>query len=189
MKELFSYDKSLHTRWSSPENWTGAVAAGGQAGSGRKGSPFFTLRAGESKVLAEVTGQSGTLRRIWMTLRNRSSIFLRGLRLEIFWDGTATPAVSVPVGDFFGHVGGRMVLFENALFSSAEGRSFCCLVPMPFRSGMKVVLHNDTDRHQSMVFYDVNYRLGDVHDETSMYFHASFHHENPTTLGRDFEHC
>jgi hypothetical protein len=57
---------------------------------------------------------------------------LRSLRLEMFWDGAGKPAVSVPFGDFFGAALGQTVAFENALFSSPEGRSFNTIVPMPF---------------------------------------------------------
>jgi hypothetical protein len=40
-----------------------------------------------------------------------------------------TPAVQAPFGDFFCHSLGQMVTFENACFSSPEGRSFNCVVP------------------------------------------------------------
>ena len=42
------------------------------------------------------------VRRIWMTLNDRSPTMLRGLRLDMYWDGAKTPAVSAPLGDFFG---------------------------------------------------------------------------------------
>jgi hypothetical protein len=50
-----------------------------------------------SKTLAEVQGTSGIVRRIWLTIANRSPEWLRGVRLDIYWDGAATPAVSAPL--------------------------------------------------------------------------------------------
>ena len=70
-----------------------------------------------------------------MTIEDRSPEALRGLKLEIFWDGAATPAVSVPLGDFFLHGAGEMVPMETALLASPEGRSFVSYMPMPFRHG------------------------------------------------------
>jgi len=145
------------------------------------------LGAGESRTLAEVKAAPGVVRRIWMTLNDRSPKMLRGLRLEMFWDGATTPAVSAPVGDFFGIGLGRVVPFESALFSSPEGRSFNASVPMPFRKGMRIVLTNDTDTVQPQVFYDVDYTLGDRLPVDALYFHAHFRRENPTTLQRDYE--
>ena len=107
---------------------TGTVkkAGGGITNGGRKGSPSFRLKAGESKILAEASGTSGMIRRIWLTIDERTPEMLRGVKIEMYWDGASDPAVSAPLGDFFNHGLGQMSVFENALFSSPEGRSFNC---------------------------------------------------------------
>lgn len=87
---------SVQSRWASAENWLGAKGGGGQAGHGRKGSAFFALNAGEQKTLAEVTGSSGMVRRIWATIPDLSPEMLRSVSLDIDWDGASTPAVSAP---------------------------------------------------------------------------------------------
>lgn len=183
---LFAMPNGVQTRWASAENWLGEKGAAGQAGGGRKGSAWFALQAGEEKVLAAVNGTSGTVRRIWATISDRSAAMLRGLRLEIYWDGAATPAVAAPIGDFFGHVTGQCVAFEAALLSSPEGRSFNCCIPMPFRHGMKIVVRNDSGRDLANFFYDVNYTIGDDHGTDILYFHACWQRQNPTTLQQDY---
>ena len=47
------YDKphDVKTRWASAENWTGKKGGGGLSNGGRKGSPSFSLKAGQDKVL------------------------------------------------------------------------------------------------------------------------------------------
>ncbi|HTU65575.1 MAG TPA: glycoside hydrolase family 172 protein [Steroidobacteraceae bacterium] len=185
--ELYVVPDGVETRWASPENPGGERGQGGRENGGRKGAAFFVLKAGESRTLAQVEGGSGVVRRLWMTLNDRSPKMLRGLRLEMFWDGAAAPAVSAPVGDFFGVGLGRVVPFESALFSSPEGRSFNASVPMPFRKGMRIVLTNDTDAPQPQVYYDVDYTLGDKLPADAGYLHAYFRRENPTTLQRDYE--
>src|SRR5512142_2975554 len=82
---------NVETRWASPENPAGEKGQAGKANGGRKGSPSFPLPAGASRVLAEVSGTSGTVRRIWVTIENRSPKMLRGLRLDFYWDGAKTP--------------------------------------------------------------------------------------------------
>lgn len=142
--DLYVVPKGVVTRWASPENPTGEPGTGGQANGGRKGAAFFALQPGESRTLAEVTSGSGVVRRVWMTLDDRSPKMLRGLRLDMFWDGEKQPAVSAPIGDFFGIGLGRLVAFESALFSSPEGRSFTASVPMPFRTSALPMVRGST---------------------------------------------
>ena len=186
-KPLFEVPDGIQTRWASPENWDGEKGAGGQFKNGRKGSPCFRLPPGESRILAHAENTSGTIRRIWMTLDDRTPAMLRGMRIDMFWDGADQPAVSAPLGDFFGQGLGRNATFESALFSNPEGRSFNCCIPMPFRTGMKIIVTNESEVHLEMLFYDINYTLGDQHDENAMYFHAHWRRERPTTLLKDYE--
>jgi hypothetical protein len=184
---LYEIPEGVETRWASPENPTGEKGKGGQAAGGRKGSPTIAIKAGASATLAEARNTSGVVRRIWMTIPDRSPQMLRGLRLDIYWDGAARPAVSAPLGDFFGVGLGRMATFESALFSNPEGRSLNSVVPMPFKTSMKIVMTNESGRDLPELFYDVNYTLGDRHPANMLYFHAHWRRENPTTIQRDYE--
>jgi hypothetical protein len=105
----------------------------------------------------------------------------------MYWDGEEKPAVSAPLGDFFGHGLGRMATFESALFSSPEGRSFNCCVPMPFKKGMKIVATNETEYGCWAFFFEVDYTIGDRIGDEVMYFHAYWRRENPTTVKKDYE--
>jgi len=184
---LFRKMNGVTTRWASPENFDAARGAGAKTHEGRKGSANFPLAAGEGRTLLNIEGSSGTLRRMWFTLEDRSAEVLRGLRIDIFWDGGASPAVSVPFGDFFAQSLGRTGVFECALFSNPEGRSFNAVVPMPFRSACRVELTNESTVDIASIFYDINVTLGDSHDADVLYFHAHWHRANPTTLRDDFE--
>ena len=184
---LYEMPDGVETRWASPENPRGEKGRGGQANGGRKGSPTISIKAGASAVLAEAANTSGTVRRIWMTIPDRGPRMLRGLRIDMYWDGAARPAVSAPVGDFFGVGLGRMATFQSALFSNPEGRSFNSVVPMPFRTGMRIVMTNESGQDLPELFYDVDYTLGDRHPANVLYFHAHFRRENPTRLQQDYE--
>jgi hypothetical protein len=186
-QSLYIFPDKVETRWASPENPAGEKGQAGKANGGRKGSPAFPLAAGEQRVLAEVSGTSGTIRRIWITIDDRSPTMLRGLRLYFYWDGAKTPAVSAPFGDYFGVGLGQTATFQSALFSNPQGRSFVCYVPMPFKTGMKLVVTNDTDTDLRLFFYDVDYTIGDRHGEDTLYFHAYFNRQNPTKIQQDYE--
>jgi hypothetical protein len=184
---LYEIPEGVETRWASPENPTGKKGAAAQSMGGRKGAPTIAIKAGASAVLAEAQNTSGVVRRMWMTIPDRSPQMLRGLRIDIYWDGASRPAVSAPLGDFFGVGLGRMATFESALFSNPEGRSFNSVVPMPFKTGMRIVMTNESGRDLPELFYDVNYTLGDKHPANMLYFHAHWRRENPTVLQRDYE--
>ena len=184
---LYEIPDGVVTRWASPENPTGAKGRAASALGGRKGSPTIAIKAGQSVVLAEAQGTSGMVRRIWMTFWDRSPRMLRSLRLDVYWDGAKTPAVSAPLGDFFGVGLGRTLAFESALFSNPESRSFNSVVPMPFRRGMRIVLTNESDTDVPELFYDVNYTLGDRYPDGMLYFHAHWRRENPTRMKQDYE--
>lgn len=176
----------VETRWASFENPRGLKGAGGRENRGAKGHAFDRLKAGETKTLLNVQG-AGAVRRIWLTVRDRSPVMLRALRLEAFWDGAAEPAVSAPLGDFFGAILGRAVPFESELFADPEGRSFVCYVPMPFRTGARITISNDSTRDVPELFYDVDTTLTEKPDEEMLYFHARWRRERWTELGKDFE--
>ena len=185
--KLFKFEEGVVSRWASYENPDGAKGAGGTVRNGRKGAPWFTLNPGESRVLAHAENTSGVIRRIWITINDQTPETLRGLKLEMFWDGCDKPAVSVPFGDFFCVGLGKVATFKNALFSNPEGRNFSTYIPMPFKTGMKITVTNESSVLIKHFYYDIDYTLGDKFTEDTLYFHAYFNRENLTNLKKDFE--
>jgi hypothetical protein len=182
--ELFTYHADQQSRWISPENPTGAKGAGGLRNKGAKGHAFEPLKAGQSLTLANIMG-AGIIDRMWMTVQDRSPEALRSLKLEIFWDGAATPAVSVPLGDFFLEGAGEMAPLETALVASPEGRSFVSYIPMPFRKGARAVVTNEAGS-DNLIYFDVDYRAMPRLPGDALYFHAWWSRDRATTPGKDF---
>jgi hypothetical protein len=139
------------------ENPSGARGAGGAAHGGRKGAPLRRVAPGERVVLADLEGP-GTLRHVWMALPPGPPEALRALGLEVFYDGTAEPSVSVPCLDFFASPHGRPVAFDSALVSVHEGRGFNAYFPMPFRRGVRVEFSNGSPRPIPL-YYQIDYTL------------------------------
>ena len=183
---LFEKPRGVQTRWSSFENPTAGRDCAGLENKGAKGHAMDRLEAGKSKTLLDVKG-SGMIRRIWFTMMNRNPKMLRGMRLEMFWDGAEKPAVSCPFGDFFGVGLGRRTAFETPLFSDPEGRSFNCFIPMPFRKSARITLTNESDETEYAIYYDIDLLTQVEHSPETLYFHTSWRRESPNELGKDFD--
>jgi hypothetical protein len=183
-QELYEVPEGVATRWFSFENPGGRPGSGGQANEGRKGAATREVSPGDTVVLADVPGP-GVVRRIWLTVPGEPEI-LRGFVFRIYWDGQDWPSVEAPLQDFFGLPFARQVPFQSALFSNPEGRSFNCVVPMPFAERARIEIVNESPRKASL-YYDVDATLGDRLPARLGYLHARYRRENPTVPGRDFE--
>ena len=186
-RDLAKANRHARTRWASFENPTAGKGIGGKENLGAKGHAFDAVKAGQTVTLLDVKG-CGTVRRIWMTMNPRDPRLMREMRIQMYWDGADKPAVSAPLGDFFGALFGRHVPFENELFANPEGRSFNCYIPMPFRKSARITLTNDSARDMTHLFYDVDVVMQDVpHSRDTLYFHAAWRRDRLTTLGQDYE--
>lgn len=183
--DLYQF-QNLETRWSSFENLDAAKGQGGTANNGAKGHACDEVKAGQSVTLLNVEG-SGMINRMWFTIVDRSPEMLRSLKIELYWDGAAKPAVSAPFGDFFGIGLGRRTPFENELFADPEGRSFLCFIKMPFRKAAKMVITNESKKDLPMLFYDIDLVKMNEWNTNNLYFHCYWHRDTATTLGKDFE--
>ena len=178
----------LETRWVNFENPTGSKGTGGRENRGVKGHAFDSIQSGETKVLFDIH-DSGVINHIWLTIDPylMTPKMLRSLRLDMFWDGAKTPAVSVPFGDFFGIGHGRTAAFETALFTCPEKRAFNSYVPMPFRKSARITLKNETSELIPHIFYTIHYTRQRLDPAKSLYFHASWRRELHAPIRADFE--
>ena len=184
-QKLYDLPENVETRWASFENPKAKKGAAAQENKGAKGHPFDRIPAGESIELVNVKGR-GVINRIWLTISDRSPEMLRSLKIEMFWDGKSQPAVSVPLGDFFGVGLGKRVAFESAFFSDPEGRSFNCIIPMPFKTGARITVTNESDKQLDAIFYDVNMVQKKHEGKDLLYFHAYWSRDLATAPGTAF---
>lgn len=184
-QQLYELPAGTETQWISLENLSGAKGKGGMENKGAKGHASEWIKAGERKVIMDYEG-AGVINRIWMTVIERSPASLRSIYIEMYWDNAAKPAVSVPLGDFFGIGLGRRTAFQSALFSDPEGKSFNCFIPMPFKKHAKIVFVNES-KHNQLLFYDVNLTKVKKHPKDIAYFHAWWSSSTDGKPGEDFE--
>ncbi|MCK5735688.1 MAG: DUF2961 domain-containing protein [Spirochaetaceae bacterium] len=176
---------NIHSRWVSPENPTGEKEKGGLTNRGGKGNAFYVIPSGETKTIFDVKG-AGIITRMWSSgtiVKKREQ--RRAVRIDMYWDGGATPAVSAPIGDFFGIAHGLRARFESELFSSPEGRSFLFTIPMPFRKSALITVTNESSE-EVWLWYDINYLSVESIPDDAMYFHTYWNRDPKTMLGEDY---
>lgn len=184
---VYELPRNVETRWVNPENYSGARGAAAKANHGRKGSPCRgALKSGETWTLLETAGP-GTIRRIWVTMWDRTPEHLRGIVIRMYWDGEAKPAVEASLGDFFGNTLGRTFVFNSVWFNNPEGRNWNCMLPMPFRRSAKITVTNESPATQGCFWYHIDYTLNDAHGDDTGYLHAWYNRENPVVRRRDFQ--
>jgi len=115
--------------------------------------------------------------------------YYRKVLIKITWDDQDTPSVLVPFGDFFcignSYPGNFSSLpFNVSLKPEEAGRygapcSVSCYFPMPFQKKAKFEIINENDIPFILYFY-LDFELyKQPMDEDTIYFHASWHRENP----------
>ena len=97
----------------------------------------------------------------------------------MWWDGESSPSVDVPIGDFFGVGFGMRRNFTSLplQMSPEEGRSMNCWFPMPFATGARFEVVNDSDATVLFFFYiDYEAYPDDAAVADLARFHAHYRH-------------
>lgn len=104
---------------------------------------------------------------------DRIALVARGVVLEVYYDGETTPAICVPLADFFADgCAGRATLFSTPFVEKAP-YSYNCFLPMPFRRSIRVMLRNDTPYDLANYSYLEMQRLP-AWDASLGYLHATW---------------
>lgn len=142
-----------------------------------------TLDAGRTITIGEIEGPAVITnihctqhlmirRKGWINDEERALV-TRGVVLEIYFDGVPTPAVRVPLADFFAD--GCLGIAEefSSLFVEKAPGTYNCFIPMPFKESARVLLRNETQfdlMNYSFVEFE---RLPEWNDDYG-YFHATW---------------
>ena len=170
----------------SAENFTGEKGKGGMAtsgtgagcardlGQGWKISPSVVIPAGETFEAANIAGP-GIIKHIWMTDNCRMN---RRMVIRIYWDGSDTPSVEAPLGDFFASADYQSYAQLTSLPVCVNPkRAFNCYWEMPFFKNCRITVENLMPENVTL-YYQVDYVVGEI-PEDSLYFHAQFRRVNP----------
>jgi hypothetical protein len=139
---------------------------------------------GETLVLADLQGP-GIVNHIWITIADSEYGWPRLLRLRVYYDGSKTPSVDAPLGDFFGVGHGyernlNSLMVRNASFGRARNSYW----PMPFRKSCKIAVTNEGKRRVTSFYYHVDWQKHDSLPEDIGYFHAHYRQATPPPTGK-----
>jgi hypothetical protein len=170
-------------RWAFPE----------MEGPGRIANIWCTAMPGMDCNLLEGKITPGAVFRNWRAVREIASFdrfpsLLKNVRVQIYFDDSAEPAVNAPMGDFFGVGFGCYRHYQSRYLMMTAG-GYVCQFPMPFRKKARVVLENRNEKLWIPAFYGaVTYlQYPDAEPlERQGYFHAAYREETPTRRGMPY---
>ncbi|MBE2204920.1 MAG: DUF2961 domain-containing protein [Chthoniobacterales bacterium] len=141
-------------------------------GRGWKVRPLIRVKADTTVTIMDVDGP-GVIQQMWMTPTGH----WRHAILRIYWDGSETPSVECPIGDFFACGWNQFAQISSLAVCVNPGSAFNCYWTMPFRKKCRITLEN-IGLEDMVLFYQINYSLEEVPTDAG-YFHAQFRRVNP----------
>jgi D-arabinan exo alpha-(1,3)/(1,5)-arabinofuranosidase (non-reducing end) len=136
------------------------------------------IAPGQRRTLFEVKG-AGVIDHIWITIAPPPPALSRhDLILRMYWDGETAPSVEAPVGDFFGQGWDESYPFSVLPLAAGprEGRAMVSYFPMPFASGAKIEIENDSAQKVDAFYYYVDYQeMASLPSDLGR-FHAFYNH-------------
>ncbi len=174
------------------ENFTGEKGKGGMAtegtgkncarelGQGWKVSPSVVIPAHTTFTMADIQG-SGSIRHIWLT---PGGIPGRYAILRFYWDGSDTPSIECPLGDFFANAYVPTFRQLSSMAVCVNPRNgMNCYWEMPYRTGCRITVENLADDNFTL-YYQIDYREEEIPAD-AMYLHAQFRRSNPLPYKTD----
>ena len=143
--------------------------------------------AGETVTLADLAGP-GVITHLWVTVAANEYGWPRLLRLRVYYDGSATPGVDCPLGDFFGVGLGLERPIESLMVrDSSSGRSRNSYWQMPFGKRIRITVTNEGRRRVSNLYFHVDWKKVAALPPGTAYFHARYRQALPTEPGQPYE--
>ncbi|HWE86298.1 MAG TPA: glycoside hydrolase family 172 protein [Terracidiphilus sp.] len=133
---------------------------------------------GKAATLLDVTG-AGAITHIWFTIDSKDPHHLKNLVLRAWWDGESAPSIEVPIGDFYGLTLGEYFTYQSALTTVAPMKALNCYFEMPFASGARITLTNESSQRTNSLYYAIDYvTLASLPEDVGR-FHAQYRQAAP----------
>jgi len=159
----------------------------------RSNSDNFYVRPGATHTLMDVKGP-GAITHMWLTFlgpekqqwAQKGSATHQDMLLRIYWDGSPTPGVEAPVGDFFAGCFGKRSEVVSLPVVVEGGDSYNCFWRMPFRKSARVEIVNQGDKPINLLYYNIDW-VKDIKVANDVpYFYARYRQEYPCVHGKDY---
>ncbi|MFH1419098.1 MAG: DUF2961 domain-containing protein [Planctomycetota bacterium] len=103
-------------------------------------TPATSIPPDGDLTLIDLAGP-GVVRRLNLLMNAATDDELSALRLVVTYDGESTPAIDMPVAQFFG-AGNQRATYKSLPIGTDSPDGFYCYWPMPFRQAVSILLHN-----------------------------------------------
>lgn len=133
------------------------------------------LAPGAVHTLLDTPGP-GKVTHIWMTISSYQghTALNRDLVIRMYWEGSETPSVEVPLGDFFGQGHGKEYKVGSLPVNvGSNPRAYNCYWPMPFYKHARIEIVNTGKRSARRIYYNIDYELGSIPPHQGL-FHANY---------------
>ena len=146
---------------------------------------FKRIKAGESWEFPLMEGPA-CVTSIWMTVAGRMIEVVRRKRvlahkylwINVYYDGEKTPAISAPIGHFFGNGTTKYVHFASKFVGMTSG-GYYSFLPMPFEKSCRVVMENRHEKKDIPFFFGaIGYTKMEGLPPDSGMLHAQYHASN-----------
>jgi hypothetical protein len=147
---------------------------------------FRPVGPGETYTLVDYKGGAGIVRRWWITISPRNNVEIqRQAIIRCYWDGETTPSVECPVSDFFGMGFGEWRNFQSLPLNMTSG-GYNCYWAMPFHKSARITIENRSKVPIQSLYYNLDVETHKTLPKDTLYFHAQFRRERPTTPGKSY---
>jgi hypothetical protein len=155
--------------------------------SGGNNDRLTAIKAGEKVTIMDVKG-AGVISHIWFTIAPGADALSRNdIILRMYWDGNSFPSVESPLGPFFGNGWNEAYYLVCAPLSVSPGggKSYVSYFAMPFSSGARIEIENQSDKEIRAFYFNIDYLEMKKLPRDCGRFHAWYNHEvtEPGTFG------
>lgn len=136
---------------------------------------FIKISKKKTVTIAEIKSR-GVIKHIWMTLASKDPIARKNAVIRIYWDNHPHASVEVPLGEFFGQGWGEEYIMNSAPLVAApkKGKSMNSYFPMPFESGARIEIENESDEDISNFYFYIDYEEWKEPLNSNLRFHAQW---------------
>jgi hypothetical protein len=137
------------------------------------------IKNGEKRTIMDVKG-AGIITHVWVTIAPEAALLSRNdIILKIYWDGNNYPSVESPIGPFFGNGWQESYNYITAplAVSPGWGKSYVSYFAMPFATGARIEIENQTGRDIDAFYFNIDYTEMAVLPKNMGRFHAWYNHQ------------
>lgn len=144
------------------------------------------IAPGGKLVIADLKGP-GKITHIWFTISSFEKYYGKKLVIRMYWDGETNPSVEVPLNDFFLEGHGMDVVVDSApIRVTSDGKGRNSYFVMPFKKSAKIEIENQGSQPINAFYYYIDWQKEKSLPKNTIYFHASYRQEFPTTVNKDY---